>query len=500
MNLRPYQLQVVEAVKRGWAEFNRQLIAVPTGGGKTIIFAHLAAATPGRTLILAHREELIEQAIDKIHAATGIRAHKEKAEAHASKDARVVVASVQTMIRRLEDWPPDHFQLIVADEAHHAVSDSWQRVLSHFHAKVLGVTATPDRADKRELGSYFENIAAEVALLDLIQDGYLSRITVKSVPIEIDLSAVKSTAGDLDASGLGHALEPYLSAIAAAIKEHASFRRVLAFLPLRATSHKFVDACRAVGLLAGHVDGESPDRAEILQRFRAWEFDVLSNAMLLTEGYDDPGIDCVVCLRPTRSRPLFAQMVGRGTRIDDCKDNLLLLDFLWLHERHSITRPAHLIATSESEADVITTLSQEAKPGGGDGQDLMDLATSAQSQREDRLRKALAEHRGKKTKVISAEEFALGHGALDVAEFEAVMQWERDKVTAKQAAVLTRAKIDMKTVRGKGHASKLIDLVFRNAKLQLASPSQQAFMRRMGHPSAETATAYEARKFFSSLK
>lgn len=346
MQARQYQSEVIAAVERGWGEFSRQLVVVPTGGGKTIIFAMLAARQPGRTLILAHRDELIDQAIAKLGAATGIRAGKEKAEHSASLSDRVVVASVQTMLRRLDDWPADHFALVVADEAHHAVSDSWQKVLNHFdrHARVLGVTATPDRADKRQLGSYFEAIAAEVKLFDLVRDGYLSPIAVKSVPVKIDLSSVKQTAGDFDQAELGHAIEPCLSEIARAIKEHASFRRVLCFLPLIATSQKFVEACNQAGLSAVHIDGNDPQRREKLVRFGQWEFDVLSNAMLLTEGFDDPGIDCIVVLRPTRSRPLYAQMIGRGTRVDETKENLLLLDPLWMHERHTLTRPAHLLS------------------------------------------------------------------------------------------------------------------------------------------------------------
>ena len=245
------------------------------------------------------------------------------------------------------------------------------------------------RAERRSRA--VEAVAAEVKLLDLIQDGFLSGISIKSVPLQIDLTSVKSTAGDLDSGDLGCVLEPYLSQIAQAIQTHAPFRRVLAFLPLIATSRKFVEACRDIGLSAEHIDGFSPDRREILDRFNRWEFDVLSNAMLLTEGFDDPGIDCVVVLRPTRSRPLYAQMVGRGTRIAPHKDNLLLLDFLWMHERHSIAHPAHLIAGSEAEAEAMTELAQE-KAGGGAGQDAIDLqglASETQTKREEALRKQL---------------------------------------------------------------------------------------------------------------
>lgn len=501
MNPRPYQLECLKAIQAGWAQFQKQLIVVPTGGGKTCIFSWLAEQNPHLTLILAHREELIDQAIAKLKASTGIEADKDKAEFRASPGARVVVGSIQTLMRenRLTRWAPNHFDLVVVDEAHHAISPSFLRVLNHFdgHARVLGVTATPDRGDKKNLGQYFQNIAYEVPLFDLIDDGYLSRITIKSVPLQIDLNSVRQTAGDFNDFDLGNALEPYLGEIASAIAEHASFRRTLAFLPLRATSRKFVDACRKAGLAACHIDGESPDRKEILARFAAGEFDVLSNAMLLTEGFDDPGIDCVVVLRPTRSRPLYAQMVGRGTRIAEAKESLLLLDFLWMHERHSISRPADLIASNKEEADIITDLSQSA--GGPMEMDLQEVSTEAQKKREDALRKRLEEQSARKPKFISAEDFAIQHDSLAVAEYEPTMPWESEPVTDRQLWHLKRAKVDVATVKGKGHATKLLNILFAGQKLTLASPRQRGYMRKMGYPNADMATADEARRFFSGL-
>jgi superfamily II DNA or RNA helicase len=504
MVLRSYQQRVVSAVEAGWAQFQRQLVVMPTGGGKTIVFAHLAhRSLPARTLILAHRDELIDQAISKLHGATGVMAQKEKAEWTAGLSAPVVVASVQTMQRRLAKWPTDHFGLVVADEAHHAISDSWQEVLRHFSgAHVLGVTATPDRGDKRNLGEYFEAVAAEVGLFDLIHEGYLSRISVKSLPLRIDLSGVKSVAGDFDQAALGHALEPYLDQIAAAIREHASFRRVLCFLPLIATSQKFVEACRAAGLTAEHIDGYDSERKSKLERFAAWDFDVLSNAMLLTEGFDDPGIDCVCVLRPTRSRPLFAQMIGRGTRTAQAKEDLLLLDFLWLHERHKVAKPAHLIASTDEEAETITRVAEETfKAGGLLGElDLSRIAGRATAQREENLRKRLAEHQHRRGKTISADEFALEMHQPDLADWEPTMAWERDPVSEKQAKVLVRAHIDMGTVKGKGHASRLIDLVFHRTKRTPASEAQKATMRRAGYAAWETASQEDARRFFASLR
>ena len=510
MTPRDYQSRAVEAVEAGWREFRKQYAVLPTGSGKTIIFSMLAARRMEqrgqRTLILAHRDELIDQAMRKLFDATGILASKEKAEFTGSRQSSVVVASVQTMARRLDKWPEDHFGLVVADEAHHAISDSWQKVLKHFdpYANVLGVTATPDRGDAREIGGYFEALAVEVGLLDLVNDGWLCPITVQSVPLRIDLSAVRQQAGDFREDDLGAALDPYLDQIAAAIRDHASFRRTLAFLPLRATSRKFTDACRAVGLTAEHIDGDSPDRRELLERFARWDFDILSNAMLLTEGYDCPGIECVVPLRPTRSRPLYAQMVGRGTRTSPGKDNLLVLDFLWAHERLAIVHPASLIATNETEAEAMTALAAEksaALPGAVAEAlpvDLRDLANDVQEERENKLRAELAAKAHRKATCISAEEWALRRNQHTLLTYEPTMKWESHPVSEKQARVLTRAGIDLDTVKGKGHASQLISVIFGTQPIQFASHAQRATMRKLGHPNPDQATIFEARQFFAS--
>jgi superfamily II DNA or RNA helicase len=501
MKPRPYQQDAIAKIREAFKQFKRLLAVLPTGSGKTIIFAWLAQLMqPRRTLILCHREELLNQAIDKIQNATGIAAGLEKAEHCAKRDATVVVASIQTMMRRVDQWDPKHFGLVVADEAHHAISASWQKVLCHFDSPVLGVTATPDRGDKRTLGEYFEAVAIDVPLVQLIRERYLCPITVKSVPLQIDLSKVHLLAGDFSDKELGHALEPYLLTIAKAIRQHASFRKVLAFLPLIDTSLKFAAACGQVGLVAKHVDGESPDRKESLERFANGEFDVLTNAMLLTEGFDDPTIDCIVVLRPTKSRPLFSQMIGRGTRIHEAKENLLLLDFLWLHERHRIVHPGDLLAQDQEEADIITQLAQEKSNGFDPEQlDLITLAGSATKVREEKLRQKLAEMADRKAKYISAEEFCIQHDSIEGAFYEPTMKWESQPVTEKQMKYLKKAKINPDTIQGRGHASALLDILFKGKDLELAPNKQRWVMAQHGHPDAWLATRAEARRFFAEL-
>lgn len=214
MELRPYQQEARAAVEGQWADgIQRTLLVLPTGCGKTIVFAKITedcVRQGQRVLILAHRGELLDQAADKIKKSTGLSCAVEKA-SETSLDSwfRVTVGSVQTLMRekRLNQFSPDHFSTIIIDEAHHCISDSYQRVLQYFEdSNVLGVTATPDRGDMRNLGSYFESLAYEYTLPKAIREGYLSPIKALTVPLKLDLSGVGVSAGDFKAGDLGDAL------------------------------------------------------------------------------------------------------------------------------------------------------------------------------------------------------------------------------------------------------------------------------------------------------
>lgn len=384
-----------------------------------------------------------------------------------------------------------------------SISDSWQKVLRYFdpHSKVIGVTATSDRGDSRNLGEYYESVAAEIGLFDLIKQGYLSRVVIKSIPLEISLSNVGQSKGDYDVNDLDDALTPYLGAVAQAIAEHAPFRKTLVFVPLIATSKKMVEACQSVGLQAMHVDGYCDDRKQRLHDFATGKFDVASNSSLLGEGYDDPSINCIVILRATRSRPLYSQFVGRGTRLFPMKDNLLLLDFLWMHTKHNLVRPAHLIAKTQEEAEVITKIAEEeSKPGGQGELDLEGLASAATEQRHEALRKKLEANRTKKGKLIDAMEYAMREGKADLVDYEPVMKWESQPVTEKQFKALKRNGIDPASVNSKGHAMKLLQVAYSKQPLLLASEGQRRVMRRAGCENWENATAEEARRFFAGLR
>ncbi len=486
--LRPYQSAAVEATEAGWRGIDgeppasKQLLSMPTGCGKTVVFAHLAlreVQRGHRVCVLAHRDELLEQARDKLYKAAGLHSALEKGTSTAHDTLLpTVVASVQTFhARRLERWHPDSFNLIVVDEAHHSLADTYLRVFDHFtSARLVGVTATPDRGDKKSLGEVYERIAYEYSLRAAIRDGYLCPIKAKLIPLEIDLSQVRTVRGDYNVNDLDESIAPYLYQAAQAIAEHAANRKCLVFVPLVRTSEAFAQICQGLGLRAQHVDGGSDDRKEILRDYAQGKYQVLTNSSLLLEGYDCPDISCIVCLRPTQSRPLYAQIVGRGTRIAPGKENLLLLDFLWQSTKHSLCVPASLFAKSQEEA-------QQVMAGfvpGDEEKDLLEAEDDAKKARERALAEQFERQRNKKRKEMDPLEFALSIHDEDLAEYEPVMPWEFDQPTQKQLQVLTNLGLDPKVVTCKGHASAIIGRVFARRDAGLCTPKQARVLANNG--------------------
>lgn len=378
---------------------------------------------------------------------------------------------------------------VLVHNCHHALADSYLNTLGHFddHAKVLGVTATPDRGDKKNLGKYFENIACEITMLDLVKQGWLAPIRVKTVPLEMSLRGVRTTAGDFSADDLGHALEPYLEKIADVMVEHRH-RKTLVFLPLIAVSKRFAEICRERGLLAEHVDGQTTERQATLERFKRDETRILCNAMLLTEGYDEPSIDCVVCLRPTKIRALYSQIIGRGTRIWPGKDHLLVLDFLWQAEELNLVKPAHLIAEDEADAKALT------EKLGADG-DLEEAREEVNADRTRSLTERLRANRTRRGSVLDPLELAVSLNEAALADYVPTMKWQADAPTAKQLDVLANFGLDTMGILTKGHASLILDRLITRRKLGLATPKQVRVMRRYGHQRPEIATFEEAKAF-----
>ena len=494
MNLRPYQQQAFDSITSGWAECQRQLAVIATGGGKTILFSHLAAAEPGRTLILAHRAELIQQAVAKLHAATGIFASVEMGDSRAIPGHGVVVGSVQSMRARLAKYDPQAFDLIIADEAHHALASEWQSVLRHFtSARVLGVTATPSRSDKKVLGSYFQRLACEVTLLDLIRDGFLSPIRALKLPVEVDVSALRTRRGDLAAGDVDGALSPRLEAVLDAAADEIWCRKTLVFLPLCETSRATAEGLRRRGIDARHIAGDSPDREEVKEWFSTPGPKALCNAMLLTEGYDEPSIDCILTLRATQSGSLYSQIVGRGTRLHPDKEFLLLLDPLWVTGDHRLCKPADICAGSPEHRDALQAQLDL-------GEDLLEAEVKAQVNLAESLERKLKEAAKKKAPkgLIDPVAWALALHDGDLAEWEPTMESDSEPATAGQMRDLAEFGLWAEGDRMcRGYAAALLRRVYERKRMGLASPKQVALLRKLGMANADTMTGAEAGYVFS---
>lgn len=508
MELRPYQEEAKNAIFEQWKNGTRRtLLVLPTGCGKTIVFAKVTedcVRHGNRVLVLAHRGELLDQAADKIRKTTGLGCAVEKAEESCQGSwFRIVVGSVQTLMRekRLNQFPEDYFNTIIVDEAHHCISDSYQRVLKHFpDANVLGVTATPDRGDMRNLGQYFESLAYEYTLPKAIKEGYLSPIKALTIPLKIDMSGVSVQAGDFKAGEIGTALDPYLEGIAAEMEKYCQDKKTVVFLPLVKTSQKFRDILNEHGFQATEINGDSQDRAEILRDFESGKYNVLCNSMLLTEGWDCPGVDCIVVLRPTKVRSLYCQMVGRGTRLSPGKDHLLLLDFLWHTERHELCHPASLICESEEVAQKMT---QNLEDSAGVAVDIEEAEKTASedvvAQREEALAKQLAEMRRRKKKLVDPLQFEMSIQAEDLSGYVPSFGWEIGPATENQKKTLEKLGILPDQIENAGKASKLLDRLDKRRQEGLTTPKQIRFLEGRGFQHVGTWQFDTARKLIDRI-
>lgn len=491
MELRPYQQQAKDAIFSEWENgIKKTLLVLPTGCGKTIVFAKVAEECVkggNRVLILAHRGELLDQAADKIGKSTGLGCATEKAEQTCLGSwFRIVVGSVQSMMRekRLNQFPNDYFNTIIIDEAHHCISDSYQKVLRHFpDAEVLGVTATPDRGDMQNLGTVFESLAYEYTLPKAIKEGYLSPIKAVTIPLKIDMSAVGVQAGDFKSGDIATALDPYLESIAEEMEKYCSNKKTVVFLPLVKTSQKFRDILNNHGFKAAEVNGDSKDRAEILEAFDKDQYNVLCNSMLLTEGWDCPSVDCIVVLRPTKVRSLYCQMVGRGTRLspETNKDHLLLLDFLWHTERHELCHPASLICES---AEVAQKMTENMEKDAGCVIDIEEAEKTASedvvAQREEALAKQLSEMKRRKKRLVDPLQFEMSIQAEDLSGYVPAFGWEMAPPSEGQKKTLEKLGILPDAIENAGKASKILDRLDKRRREGLTTPKQIRFLESRG--------------------
>ena len=354
--LRPYQREAIAAVLAARRSgVRRMVVSLPTGAGKTVIFSHLARLARRQVLVLAHREELLGQAREKLERAMGGAAVVaiERGSERASADAKVLVCSIRSLHeeRLARVICGRDVGLVIYDECHHAAAEDNLRVLQQLGAfdpawtgTLLGFTATTERADCKGLDKVFERIVYARTLPEMIGDGFLAPLRGYRVATAADLSGVPSTGHDFAGAELAEAIdiEDRNALVARSIQELARDRRTIAFCVTVNHARNLSRSLNALGVPAGIVHGmmRSDERARALLDFREGRTQVLTNVAVLTEGFDDPGVSCIAMARPTRSAGLYAQCVGRGTRVAPGKRDCLILDFVDLSALSLCTLPS----------------------------------------------------------------------------------------------------------------------------------------------------------------
>lgn len=482
-SLRPYQVDALAGIAAELAKgVRRTLLVLPTGAGKTVVFSEqirrMLAETGKRALVLAHRGELLKQAQRKL-LDVGVLAGIEKAEMRAGH-APVVVASVQTLkVARLKRLRASDFGIVVVDEAHHATAKSYRDVLTHFdEVPILGVTATPDRADGTALREVFESVAFRYEIRQAIRDKYLAPIRARRVVVkDLDLSSVRVRAGDLAQDDLAAIMsaEGVMHGIASPLVEQAGDRKTIVFAVDVANAHALAAVLnRYRGGSARAVDGSADEltRTMLLEDFARGEFQFLVNCALLTEGFDEPSVSCIAIARPTKSRALYTQMVGRGTRLFPGKDACLLLDFVGNSGRHKLVGPIDALAPGEVSDDVYGEASDMLADGEGDLEEVLDEAA-----------KALERKRSAALATVRARYFTSDVDPFLGDDMPAIARFKGDDQPATQMQIGDILNAGIKQVPPeltRGDAERILAGIKARRKNGLSTVKQSAVLKRFG--------------------
>jgi len=480
MILRGYQQEACQRVREEWKEHQSTLLVLPTGLGKTVVFSHLIHQMfPRRCLVIAHRTELITQAVEKIRAITGFKTAIEMGDQRIMLgdmhgDPHVVVSSIQTQSAggdgsgRMTKFDPSYFGLMIVDEGHHGTGASYQKTIAYYkqnpRLKILGVTATPDRADEEALGQIYETVAMDLEILDAVNDGWLVPVQQQMVTVgTLDFSQIRTTAGDLNGADLARVMEAetILQGVCSATMQIIGNRRTLIF-----TASVSQAECISE-ILNRHRDGcsdwacgKTPKdiRAAKLAKFKSGEKQIMVNCGLFTEGFDDPGVEVIVMAKPTKSRSLYAQMVGRSLRpaeniahklndvetseerkamiASSVKKEALIIDFVGNAGRHKLMTTADILGGNVTD-DVLEAAVRVAKER-GTPVDMTDII-------EEEQRKADAEA-ARRARLVARAKFAMQNvDPFDVFQLkrEKDRGWNAGKVlTEKQDALLRKQGFD----------------------------------------------------------
>lgn len=545
--MRPYQQRCVDSVFKEWETVTSTLAVAPTGTGKTRIAAEIVKRIlPRRTMFVAHRKELIFQArnaIDEIVGGSGCEIEMAELYARHHQNAEgTVVAMVQSLIskngngRRMDRFKPEEFGLLIVDEFHHAVSDSYREVINHFKRnpflKILGLTATPDRMDEEALGQICDSVAFDYEIIDAIQDGWLCPISQVMVPVAgLDFSHIKTVAGDLNQSDLAaimeaesviqgvvqptlelmfevepHGLDPVpVNQWGAFLTAHNDPKRTLVFTVSVNQAEMLCNVFnRVVDGLAQWVCGKTPDdrRADLLARYGSGEIPIMVNCQALVEGYDNPGVQLIVMARPTKSRAFYSQMVGRATRpltgITDgleapelrreaiaasSKKNMLVVDFTGNSGKHKLMTSADILggnASDEAISRTIRMLEKLERPA-----DVAETLKQAELdiRAETEARRQAEEAR--KAKIVARASYGVRYiNPFDVLDITPVRSrgWDTGKqLSGKQQAIILKQGVNPDTL-SYAEGRQLIGEIFSRWDDKKCSIKQAAVLKRYRLP------------------
>lgn len=520
MKLRPYQVDAVRRIEEEWREHKSTLLVLPTGVGKTVVFSEvIRRAFPRRALVLAHRSELIDQAANRIRKATGWIVAVEMADQRAEMmcmfgGPRVVCSTIQTQASggdgggRMTRFDPRLFGVVVVDEGHHSTSASYRRVLDWYtssnpNVRILGVTATPDRADEEALGQVYETVAYDYEIQDAIRDGWLVPVTQQMVHVEgLDFSQCRTTAGDLNGADLAKVMEyeETLHKVVSPAVEIIGDRRSIVFCSSVAHTERMCE------LFNRHRDGmaewvcgktDKDERRETLAKFADGRVQVVCNCGVLTEGFDNPGVEVIIMARPTKSRSLYAQMAGRSLRpceaiahdLNDhdnpearralieasAKPGALIVDFVGNSGRHKLCTSVDILGgrCSERQRELAIKRLNE-KPGRVDEV----LADVAEEEKAEQARAA-----ARRARLTARAKWTVSQiNPFDVFQIQPAPEkgWDQGKqLTEKQANLLRKQGMDPDNLPY-GQAKQLLNELFDRWDKNLCSFKQASLLRKRG--------------------
>lgn len=550
MKLRDYQRRAVSAILSHLKESKSTLMVAATGTGKTVIAAHLISALSNdasfalngrRALFVAHREELLNQAAEKIKTITGQAPGLELAESWSDERSLlgkpdVVLASVQTLnsgrlMKRMERFKPEEFGLIVFDEAHHAVAETYRRVVDHFRqncaARIMGMTATADRGDEEALGQIFDTVAFEYDVLQAVNDGWLVPIEQQYISIAgLDYSGIKTTAGDLNSGELANVMqyEKTLHGVAYATMQEAGDRKALVFASSVAHAERLAEIFnrhkpRSAFVIHGKTDKQ--DRRHLLSAYKNGAHQFFVNVGVATEGFDAPDAEVVVMARPTKSRSLYTQMLGRGTRplpgivdvpgasaadrreriANSNKPCVTVLDFVGNSGRHKLISAVDVLGGNVS--DRVAQVAHDRIQKSGRPSDVLDEIKQAEREEKERLakeREEAAKRSALKAKAEYKKRPVDPFAILDVMPHREA-GWNKGKSpTPKQIILLERFGVDAAQDLTRNEASQMIDEIIGRREKGLCTFKQAKLLKQYGYGDSSEYSFEYANGLITKLK